>query len=385
MKRWLFAALLTLSCDAAPEHHDEHDEHDEHGEGLSDRVELDPHVVERNGIATEPAARRLLLGSLEVPAEVQVNPDQMAHVSPLIPGRISDTRAALGQTVKRGEVLAEVRSVELGRSRGALAAARARKKAADAALARVETLVGEGISAKKVRIEAQSKVDQADAEVAAIRSALSVYGSSKGGGATLALTSPIDGIVVQRHASPGEFVDPTSDPFLVANLDTVWVMGRVYEQEIAQVSVGTPAEVSFIAYPGRVWTGSIDYVSPTLDEHTRTVTVRMVLDNPGGELRPGMFGTLALQGETSRSADADGTVLAVPSAALMTLGERRVVFVRGDEEGVFVARDVVPGAAAHGFVEIREGLKAGEPVVTRGAFVLKSVVLGSSIGGGHAH
>lgn len=376
---FLFACGSPSTADAP--HEDEHDEPDR--DAPPDRVQLDPHVVESNGIRTEPATRRILLGSLEVPAEIQVNPDQTAHVSPLLPGRILDTKAALGQRVERGDVLATLESPELGRNRGALRAAQARKKAADAGLARAEKLVGEGISAAKTKIEARSKAEQAEAEVIAIRSALAVYGRTRGSGVTLALTSSIDGTIVERHASPGEYVDETSDPFVVANLDSVWVMGRVYEQEIGQVSVGMRAEATFIAYPGKAWAGTVDYISPTLDPRTRTMAVRMVLQNPDGELRPGMFGTLALEGESA--AAEDGTVLAVPSTALSTLGDRSVVFVRGDATGEFVVRDVVPGAATHGFVEIREGLSKGEIVVTRGAFVLKSILLENSIGEGHAH
>lgn len=377
-------SLLLLACGPVPPVDKDHGEHEEHDDAApSDRVRLDPHVVDRNGIRWEPAARRVLLGSLEVPAEIQVNPDQTSHVSPLLPGRIVDTKAALGQRVERGDVLATVESAELGRSRGALKAAQARKKAADAGLARAQRLVGEGISAAKTKTEARSRAEQAEAEVAGIRAALAVYGRTRGSAVTLELTSSIDGTIIERHASPGEYVDETSDPFVVANLDSVWVMGRVYEQEIGQVSVGMRAEAAFIAYPGKAWAGTVDYISPTLDARTRTMAVRMVLKNPDGELRPGMFGTLALEGKSAVAED--GTVLAVPSTALSTVGDRSVVFVRGEATGEFVARDVVPGSAAHGFVEIREGLSEGALVVTRGAFVLKSVLLESSIGDGHAH
>lgn len=383
-RAWLGWSLLLFACGSRASVDDEPGEHDEHGSVVaSDRVRLDPHVVQSNGIGTEPAVRRALLGSLQVPAEVRVNPDQTAHVSPLLPGRIAEPKAALGQRVQRGAVLATVHSAELSRSRGALRAAKARKRAADAGLVRAEALVGEGIAAAKSKVEARSRAEQAEAEVAAMRSALAVLGKGEGLGVTLALTSSIDGTIVERHASRGEYVDETSDPFVVANLDAVWVMGQVYEQDVARVSVGMRAEAAFIAYPGRAWVGTVDYLAPTLDPRTRTMAVRMVVENPDGELRPGMFGTLALQGE---SADAtDGTVLAVPTSAVSTLGERSVVFVAGDEAGEFIATDVILGTTARGLVEIRGGLAAGEDVVTQGAFVLKSILLKNSIGEGHAH
>jgi cobalt-zinc-cadmium efflux system membrane fusion protein len=161
-------------------------------------------------------------------------------------------------------------------------------------------------------------------------------------------------------------------------------MGRVYEQDLSRVAEGLPAEVALIAYPGRTWTGVIDYVSSTLDEDTRSVAIRVVLDNPEGVLRPGMFGTIAL-GQVEPDGGATAEVISVPETAVSTMGDRTVVFVAGDEPGGFRVRDVVPGANAHGFVEIREGLEPGEAVVNRGAFVLKSEFMKASIGEGHEH
>jgi len=378
---------LALGCRAAGSGESGEGEHGEHGEEGEHQGEivLDEHVIERNGITTEVAQRRLLLGSLEVPAEVQVNPDKTAHVSSLIPGRLAEIRAALGDQIDKGEVLAIVRSVELGRARGELVAARARNKAAKAELKRMKTLVAEGIAAKKLEVEAQARADQTEANVIAARAALSVYGVGEGSGPTLALHSSIDGTVIERHASPGEIVDSQTSSFVVADLSQLWVIGRVYEQDLTKVAEGIPAEVVLIAYPGRIWPGVVDYVASTLDEDTRTVSIRVVLDNPEGILRPGMFGTIALG---ARDAGADGSqpkTLTVPDTAIVSLGDRTVVFVVGDEPGAYLPRDVVTGSSAHGFVEIREGLEPGEAVVNHGAFVLKSEVLKGSIGEGHEH
>ncbi len=383
-------ALLSLSCqgtthsDAGGDEHSEHSDEDPGGEH-ADEIVLDEHVIERNGIKTQTAQQRLLLGSLEVPAEVQINPDKTAHISSLVSGRLAEIRVALGDTVEKDDVLALVESVELGRARAELRAAKARKTAADAEVRRMSTLVGEGIAAKKSRVEAKARADQASAQVAAARATLSVYGLAGGSGPTIALTSPLAGTVIERHASPGEIVDRQTRSFVVADLSQLWVMGRVYEQDLGRVAQGLPAEVALIAYPGRTWAGIIDYISSTLDEDTRSVAIRVVLDNPEGVLRPGMFGTIAL-GQVGAGGDsATAKVLSVPDSAVSMMADRTVVFVTGDEPGSFRVRDVVPGASAHGFVEIREGLQPGEAVVTQGAFVLKSEFLKASIGEGHEH
>lgn len=362
----------------------EHKGGGEHG-GHSGEIVLDAHVIERNGISTEPAKRRLLLGSLEVPAEVQVNPDRTAHVASLVPGRLVEIRAALGDQVEEDDVLAVVDSVELGRARANLMAARAREKAASAERERMETLADEGISAKKLRVEARSRAEQARAEVAAARATMSVYSLKGGSGPELSLRSPLSGTVIERHASPGEIVDRATPSFVVADLTQLWVMGRVYEQDLRRVREGVEAEVALIAYPGRTWPGVVDYISSTLDEDTRSVAIRVVLENPDGLLRPGMFGTIALADGKGGIARTGGGPLSVPESALSSVGDRTVVFVVGDEPGAFVPRDVVPGARAHGLVEIREGLKEGEQAVVRGAFVLKSELLKGSIGEGHEH
>ncbi len=364
--------------------HNEEAEHDDADDHVAE-VRLNAHVIERNGIRTEAAKRRLLLGALEVPAEVQVNPDRTVHVASLAFGQLIDINATLGDYVKAGDVLATVRSVELGRLRAELTEARARKQAADAEYSRSKTLASEGISAKKAAIEARARAKSAAAEVAAAQTSLAVYGSKRKGGSEFFLRSSITGQVIERHASPGEVVNSASTPFVIADLSEVWVIGRVYEQELAQVSQGMPAEVALIAYPGRTWSGTVDYVSSTLDEDTRTVAVRVVLDNRDGLLRPGMFGTVAVASTGSTTEQGASEVLSVPDTAIVTLGDRTVVFTTGDEPETFVARDIVPGARAHGYVEIREGLVEGELVVTHGAFVLKSELLKSSIGEGHEH
>lgn len=384
------AGVVGCGSGASGEQHD-----GDHGDGPGEKhgdedlhageVHLDAHVIERNGIELQPATKRLLLGALELPAEVQVNPDRKAHVTSLAPGRLSEIRAALGDEVAEGDVLAVVSSVELGLARARLADAQARKRAADAERERLELLTNEGIAAKKSFIEARSRAESASADVAAARASLSVYGGKRGAGPDVALRSPISGTVIERHASPGEVIDTSSTPFVVADLTEVWVMGRVYEQELGRVSEGMAAEVALIAYPGRTWKGVVDYVSSTLDEDTRTVSIRVVLRNEEGVLRPGLFGTIAVGGEGEAAASASAEVLSVPSTAVSTIGDRTVVFVAADEPNAFVARDVVPGARAHGLVEIKEGLKEDEPVVTSGAFVLKSELLKDSLGEGHAH
>lgn len=384
---FLCTLAWALACGAparSGEHHGDGHDHDldqvlDHDE--SARIALDPHVVERNGIETTPARTHLLLGALEVPAEVQVDRTRVAHVAPLVRGRLTDVEVQLGDIVDKGRVLARMQSTDLGSIRAALKQARARKRVADAALERKQRLAESGVAARKDLLDAQGEVDKAAADVQAARAELSVYGSdSEGAGASVAIKSPLAGIVLERHATGGEIVDSATPLFVVADLGRVWVIGSVFERDIYRVVRGLPAEVSVIAAPGRSWRGVVDYVDATIDPESRTMAIRVELDNADGVLRPGFFGTIAI-GEP----EAEGReVLAVPEPALQTVEGRTVVFAER-EPAVFEALTVIPGTRAHGLVEIKEGLEVGTPIVVAGSFALKSRLLASSLGEGHAH
>jgi cobalt-zinc-cadmium efflux system membrane fusion protein len=210
--------------------------------------------------------------------------------------------------------------------------------------------------------------------------ALEVYGRG-GKGSEVTIKSPIAGRVIGRHATVGEVVGPGDTLFEITDIDRVWVVGRVYQQNAGHVHEGAAASLRLQAYPGRHFSGAIDYVAPSLDERTRTLPVRVVLDNPEGLLRPGLFGTLTIS-----PSGAPGEALpAVMSSAVQRVSGQAVVFVPGDEKGAFRAVPVHTGAHSGELVYIRSGLVAGDRYVADGAFVLKSELSRRELGEGHAH
>ncbi|MCA9564750.1 MAG: efflux RND transporter periplasmic adaptor subunit, partial [Myxococcales bacterium] len=246
--------------------------------------------------------------------------------------------------------------------------------------ARQERLRAEGISSERNLLEAELAYDEADAEYDAARSRLRVFGVGSGGGPDMALSSPIDGIVIERHATRGENVTPDDTLFVVADLSRVWVIGQVYEQHVSQITPGMTATLTLSAYPGHSWSGTVDFVGATLDESTRSLPVRVEVGNEDGRLRPGLFGALRLSTDPH---DSRGVV--VPSSALQEVEGRTVVFVPGDEPGAFLARPITPGREGMSQVEVLAGLAIGEPLVVEGAFVLKSELMRAELGHGHAH
>ncbi|MFW6049802.1 MAG: efflux RND transporter periplasmic adaptor subunit [Myxococcota bacterium] len=344
-----------------------------------DVARIDPAAVERNDVRVATVEAAVLSGGVKVPAEVQLPPDRVAHVTPILGGRLAEVRATDGDRVEEGDVLAVLESVELGESRSALERARADVEVARAHFERQKELQDEGIGARRDFLDSRAELARAEAQLAAVRRRLSVYGRG-GAGSRTNVRAPIGGVVLERKATVGETVGPGDRLFVVGDPGRVWVIGRVYPQDVGRVREGAAATLRLRAVEGRTWQGELDYVAPALDEGSRTMRVRMVLENDDGALRPGSFGTLSI------AADARSEpVPAVDAEAVIELDGRPVVFVPGGEEGVFRAVPVVTGARSEGRVEVREGLAAGDRYVAEGAFVLKSALEQGEAAEAHAH
>jgi cobalt-zinc-cadmium efflux system membrane fusion protein len=377
-RRLLALALAASACgDAHDDHGGEHSGAERAAPGV---VKIAPAAVARTPIRLVEVTAEPLRGGIDVPAEVELNPDRVAHVTPVAEGQVASVEAMLGDAVDKGEVLATLRSVALGDARSDLARARAALSVAESNHERQKTLQAEGIGAHKALLEARAELDQARANLAAARARLGVYGAGGTSGASVAVKSPLGGVVIERHATPGEIADAKQPLFVVADTRTVWVVGRVYEQDVAAVRRGAEATITLEAFQGRQWTGKVSYVAAVLDQATRTLGIRVELDNPDGALRPGMFGLIRLAVE-----GAEAPVPVVPEAAVQTVDGRDVVFVPGQAAGEYRAVPVELGARARGRVAIRSGLEPGARVVGEGAFVLKSELMEDEMGEGHAH
>jgi Cu(I)/Ag(I) efflux system membrane fusion protein len=178
----------------------------------------------------------------------------------------------------------------------------------------------------------------------------------------LTVYAPSSGIVLKREALPGKYVEPGMTLYEVADLSTVWISADIYESEVAAVTLNQPASVTFAAYPGETFRGTVSYVYPTLNTEARTVRVRLELPNPGLKLKPGMFGTVTLRTDAART-------LVVPKEAVLDTGLRQLVFLdRG--EGAYVPYPVKLGRRSQDDVEVLEGLKEGDRIVTSANFLL---------------
>jgi RND family efflux transporter MFP subunit len=183
---------------------------------------------------------------------------------------------------------------------------------------------------------------------------------------TLRIGAPIDGYVMNKMAVEGQMVEPGMTLYRLANHDTIWVQGEIYEQDVPLVRLGQEASVTVNAWPDLKFRGRVTFILPEFDEKTRTVKVRMEFHNPGHILRPGMFATARIVADVGQSA------VLVPDSAVLRSGEKNTVFVALDE-GRFEPRTVVLGRAGEdNHYEVVSGLSAGERVVASGQFMLDS-------------
>ena len=368
-----------------PGHAKEGGEHKE----KAGEVHLKPGQVEIAGIKAVAAAPGSIAVELMVPGEITANLDRAAQVVPRVPGVAREVRAKLGDRVRAGETLALIDSRELAEATSNYLTARERAALARTKAEREERLWRQRISAEQDYLEAKQKfAEERIAERAADQNLRALGLSSAeiaevGSGSyramtQFAVTAPFDGTVIEKNVTPGQLVETQTALFKIANLETVWVIGNIYEKDMTRVKVGQMASVTVQSYPDRRFAGKVAWVSDVVEEQTRTLRIRVEVDNREGLLRPGTFARIALQ-----VASKDG-VIAIAPAAIQRQGGEMVVFV-DEGEGRFTRREVTLGIRTPEQVEIVWGLDPGERVVVEGSFLLKSELEKAGFEAGHAH
>ncbi len=483
------AMYLLSACGKAPPA-DEHDNHNDtkakshDGDAGEDRhdgeehedeeqiVELSSTELKEFGIKIDTAGSQPVEITVNLPGEVVMNPDGVAHVVARASGIVLEVFKTIGDTVSAGEPLAVLESpalaeakaeylsrdrehelakidlvraetvykntrklleflsdnpsldalrefsdLDLGENRRILVSSYAQLVASEAIYMREQSLFEKQIGSEAEYLEAESASKQAQAAFLSVRDDLGftnartldqrrrenkvaevallaaerklhALGLSEAAIASVAqqtddelaryvITAPLDGVITERHIVRGEQRDQGDDIYTIADLSTVWVQLTVYQKDLPVLRSGQSAEI--VAHHGIGQArGTIQYVSPVISESTRTTTARIVLENPDGTWRPGLFVT----GRVVTGAFEPGVV--VPKTAIQSINDKQIIFVR-TEHG-FEPHHVELGRGNDTHVEIVKGLKPGDTYVSDGAFALKAELNKASFeGGGHAH
>lgn len=345
-----------------------------------------PDVAARAGLKVEAVGEQLAPEALQQAATgvVQANAYRSTPVLSLVGGRLVSVAAEAGQEVRRGQQLAVLLSDELATAQSRYLSAQAELEEHHKHHARTTRLLEIGAASREEFEQATSVLKKAEAEAAAQRQRLLLLGLTPQRVAALRgpaqvssevpLFAPTGGTVVSRAANPGEVVEANKELLRVADLSNVWVVGQVFERDLARVRVGSGASVTSEAYPGRVWRGRVTYVDPQLDPSTRTAQVRVEVSNPGQALKLGMFVSVGF----GALGTAEATAPTVPASAVQSVGGRTFVFLATADPSTYVMRPVRVGAQSSGRYPVLEGLHVGDRVVTEGSFMLRAEWLKSS-------
>ena len=350
-------------------------------------VRMSPEQQKTVQLQTARAERRPITEPVRVPGTVAFDQGHVAMLRPLSQARVSRLLVQPGDVVRAGQALVELDSPVLANAQAGLAEADAAEREAQAgvavardALRRGEILARDGSLARAEVERRRLALAQADAAVASAHARAAALRSEvarldPGGSPGLArLASPIAGTVVAVGMTPGEMVDTTGNGFTVADLSVMLVLAQVPEASTPLVAVGDPARVSLAAGGGRVWSGKVVALGAALDPQARTLPARIQLDNPDGALRSGMTVDVTL------SSDRERADIVVPPGAVQMVGDKRVAFTRQGEDR-FQSHDLTVGVERQDWVEVRQGLQAGDEVVTQGSFELKALLQKAMLGG----
>jgi membrane fusion protein, heavy metal efflux system len=305
--------------------------------------------------------------ALAIPGRVEADPNHVVHIYAPLSGRLLSMTLVPGQEVRKGQTVAQLQSGDVAQARSDFEKARIETLRADRALDRGKTLAAHEVLSQADLQELQATHDAAHSEQERARQRIHELGFSENGTSDITpVTSPITGTVLDIGTASGELqrsLETTNGIATVANLDTVWVTGDVYEQNLGSIHLHDPVKITLPAYPSQTFQGTIANIGDSLDPQTHSVKVRVVLANPGHKLKPSMFAQLLVARPTVSR-------IMLPQAAVLHDGNVTEVYVP-DGQGKYAIRQVVTGVTRGDQIEILSGLHDGEQVVTQGAAFLR--------------
>jgi Cu(I)/Ag(I) efflux system membrane fusion protein len=306
------------------------------GEDTDDgTVTLSPGKVQRTGVRTEVAARRVLSMPVRAPGTIEEDERRISVIAMRTDAFIEKVEAVTtGDHVHKGQPLMRLFSPEMN-------------------AAAAQYLTGIGYEGARRRLENLGIPPEAIDEIERSRKVP----------ATITWSAPRDGVVVERNVSDGMRAKSGDTLFKLVDHTRVWVLVDVTERDLASVAEGQTATVRARTFPDRTFTGTVTRIYPHLAMGTRTARLRIELTNPNGDLRPGMYGDVEIATGNAKP------VVAVPDDAVIDTGTRQVVLL-DKGEGRFEPRPVKLGARGDGYVEVREGIAAGDRVVTAANFLI---------------
>jgi cobalt-zinc-cadmium efflux system membrane fusion protein len=340
-----------------------------------------PTAEQLKTLTVEPVALREFFAEERTEGKIAVNGDRATPVYSPYSGRVTRVLGNLGDVVKQGQPLATIDASEFAQGQNDLHAATAQVTLARANEARKHALNEIKGGSLADWQQAQAELATAETSLHLARNRLRILGLSDAAITALEkseqidpsteITSPIQGVVVDRQIGPGQYAQAgASTPiFTIADLSSVWLLASVRESDAEHVRRGQKVEVTVLAYPDRVFKAEVVAVSPVMDPNTHRLAVRAVVDNKDGALKPDMFASFRIVTSAGRQAPA------VPDTAVVYEGDAAHVWVVQSADVISI-RAIHVGRKVDGFVEVLDGLKTGERVITKGSIFIDRAAAG---------
>lgn len=374
--------------------HDSHQVHEQHkSQDHTGEIKLPRAALKQVKIGTvKVKVKTLGVQQIAAVGRVTLPPSKISKVGSRVEGRIMRWFVRLGQRVRRGQALALIDSPAVGRARANYLRRSAFYRLTKIEYKRSEELKRTGLSSAKQLLAARVALQRAEINFRSARAQLRILGVSVSSKKKIdkiigrfVLPAPFAGEVTSISQALGAWVNPQSAILQIEDRKQVWILLEVYARDVPYVRVGQ--RVHFYG-PGlhQHLQGKISYMASRFEERAQTLEVRVVLPNSQGKLRPNQFLYALIDGGLKTQQPSSGVkALLVPEDAIQRIGQGQVVFVPGDEPGHYQVRTVVTVEAPLGQVRVLYGLKAGEMVVVKGSFLLKSELMRGSLEGGHGH
>jgi len=323
------------------------------------------------GIETTVAHMQQSTDYLELPAHIEADPSHVVRIFPPLSGRMLGLRVLPGQEVAKGAVVAELQSSDIAAARSDFEKAKIEVLRADRALTRGKILLQHEVLSQADYYELEAADQTAHSELERSRQRIRELGFSEDNSSDeVALRSPISGVVLDIGTASGEMqrsLDNATPIATIANIDSVWVVGDVFERDLVSVKPGREVQIVVPAYAGLTLTGHIANIGDALDPNTHTLKLRVVLPNPKHTLKADMFATIRIPG-AARNA------VILPSTAVLHEGDKTSVFVvnafgKYEQRSVTIGRSFESGAVKN--IEILTGINDGEKIVTVGGALLR--------------
>lgn len=331
----------------------------------SQAVMISAAAAQRIGVTFAPVVLGPLSREIRTVAQITYDETRVKSISPKIDGWVEQLYVNFtGQPVSAGQPLLTVYSPMLVSAQEELLLASRLSQSLSGASSDARTGATDLEAAARRRLQYW---DISNAEIDRLQRTGQVR-------KTLTLHSPVSGVVIEKNVLGGQRIMAGEALYKIADLSTVWVEGEVFERDLPAVRVGAEVNAEFDALPGEQRLGRITYLYPTLNAETRTARIRVALSNPGMRLKPGMYATIRIKG-------AEANAVSVPRSAVLSTGERNLVFVRR-KDGMLEPRNVTIGESTEDRTRIISGVNVGETVVASATFLVDAESnLGSSLGG----